>query len=509
MPTEVLELAWRHTWQVTLLAAVMSAAVGLWGRNRPHLAHALWLAVLLKCITPPIWASALGVFCWIQPEERLELDLAAAPMVHVHELPLSLAAAGDGDSVTVDDDELFLGHDRPEFPGPTVAKDSEWLKSAASWQSAWQISAWAFATLWCLGSGLWLVKTLVRSQRCWREIQEAACPTSPELLAALEQLQRRLRIQRRVRLVISATRIGPAVMGLFRPVIVLPEVIVVGRPVADLVPILAHELIHVRRGDLWVGCLQTLACGVWWFHPLVRGICRALVREAERCVDEELISALCCEPAQYARTLLNVLELKQSLKPVPVFPGMKPVEITTQRLERIMSLRQGCRERTPWWCWSALLLVLALALPGRALLAVDESNPTADGPRGPRVERIERYYDVADLLERLAQRHELSPANAQQLLVDFLVGTGTVVSPEDKSTLRILASAARHQEIAARLKAWGEVPFDQLLIKATVLQVPEPLVREWFAHDAEPSPESRQPVTADRLEPASSEDLKA
>ena len=50
---------------------------------------------------------------------------------------------------------------------------------------------------------------------------------------------------------------------------------------------------------------------------------------AERCVDEELIAELRCDPARYARTLLTVLELKQTLRPVPVFPGMKPVEITS------------------------------------------------------------------------------------------------------------------------------------------------------------------------------------
>jgi beta-lactamase regulating signal transducer with metallopeptidase domain len=90
------------------------------------------------------------------------------------------------------------------------------------------------------------------------------------LLETLARLTRRLRIRRRVRLLVSATRIGPAVFGLFRPTIVLPEVIAADRTTSELEPILAHELIHVRRGDLWVGCLQTLTGGLWWFHPLPR-----------------------------------------------------------------------------------------------------------------------------------------------------------------------------------------------------------------------------------------------
>ncbi len=32
-----------------------------------------------------------------------------------------------------------------------------------------------------------------------------------------------------------------------------------------------------------------------------------------------------------------------------------------------MTLGQGCRRRTPWWCWGTMLLVTAIALPGAAL----------------------------------------------------------------------------------------------------------------------------------------------
>jgi hypothetical protein len=110
-------------------------------------------------------------------------------------------------------------------------------------------------------------------------------------------------------------------------------------------------------------------------------------------VDEELIAELRCDPAGYARTLLTVLELKQTLRPVPGFPGMKPVEITSKRLERIMSLGQGCRNRTPRWCWVALIVVLAATLPGRALVAVGKSGgaggqTSKSAPEAPTEQRI-------------------------------------------------------------------------------------------------------------------------
>src|SRR5262245_1974592 len=88
------QVAWAHSWQVTLLIALVGLVLRLVGQNRPHLACALWLVVLLKCITPPILSSPSGIFCWLQPEE---LRVASSDVSAPHR---QLAAA-DGDDVVV------------------------------------------------------------------------------------------------------------------------------------------------------------------------------------------------------------------------------------------------------------------------------------------------------------------------------------------------------------------------------------------------------------------------
>ena len=139
-------------------------------------------------------------------------------------------------------------------------------------------------------------------------------------------------------------------------------------------PILAHELLHIRRGDLRTGTLQAIVQSLWWFHPAVWLSNRWLSREAERCCDEQVIAELGCTPAQYARSLLSVIECKHQLQPIPVFPGMKPVEITTQRMERIMSLKNGLKKRTPLWCWLTVVGLAFVVLPGAiAQRSSDES----------------------------------------------------------------------------------------------------------------------------------------
>ena len=64
-----LRVAWTQAWQVTVLILAVALLLRCASRNRPQLASVLWLVVFLKCITPPLWSSSSGVFCWLQPSK--------------------------------------------------------------------------------------------------------------------------------------------------------------------------------------------------------------------------------------------------------------------------------------------------------------------------------------------------------------------------------------------------------------------------------------------------------
>jgi bla regulator protein blaR1 len=57
-------------------------------------------------------------------------------------------------------------------------------------------------------------------------------------------------MKRGVRLVVTSRPVGPAAFGLFRPSILLPGPLLAGTSLEQVELILAHELIHVRRGDV-------------------------------------------------------------------------------------------------------------------------------------------------------------------------------------------------------------------------------------------------------------------
>ncbi len=97
----------------------------------------------------------------------------------------------------------------------------------------------------------------------------------------------------------------PGVVGLFRPILLLPAGILERLTPRQLDAILAHELCHVRRRDNLSAAIHMLVEAVFWFHPLVWWIGARLVEERELACDEEVVR-LGGEPGIYAEAILGV-----------------------------------------------------------------------------------------------------------------------------------------------------------------------------------------------------------
>lgn len=367
-----------QAWQIAVLTAIVAVAAKFLVSRRPQLAHWLWLIVVLKCVTPPLWGHQLGLFSHLQSvmpggadtDATVGLDDAKWPAVDAEDMSTDIA--------------LSVGHSFPAHTTTVLLGTPETLDQDESGKPALVAQSTGYKYVWLvLGVGMLtsFVLLLLRFLSCLRRIhQHRVTEFDDEIGLLVADLSRQLILPRVPRVIVSELRFGPAVLGIFRHLIVLPRCLVADakcREEKSLRPILAHELMHIRRGDLLTGTLQAAVQCLWWFHPAVWIANRLLSRETERCCDEQVVAELNCSPVEYARSLLAVIECKQNLKPVPVFPGMKPVEITSQRMERIMSLTQGNCLRTPWWSKVALLLFAGVVLPGA--MSAQESS-TGDLP---------------------------------------------------------------------------------------------------------------------------------
>ncbi len=433
-------LAWTQAWQVTVLIVAVAVMTRLVARNRPHLAHVLWLVVLVKCVTPPVFCSTSGVFCWMQtrPAHVLEGTDRGDLTDVTNSVAVVSAAPGLSDKTEVPAPESGIVSTSIAFDRGAEFADAKRPAAVPATDDGRWISE-VLMVGWLVGTVLVLGVALLRLAACRRLIRRSGFRADGSLDRRMARLSRRLKLRRAARLVITESLVGPAVIGLFRATVLVPEVVVRDKSAEDLEPILVHELMHVRRGDMWVGMLQMVAQAVWWFHPLVWWAGRVASREAERCCDEAVVAELGCDPARYARCLFGVLEQKRALKPLPAFPGVRPVEVTSKRLERIMKLGQGSRKRSPWWCWVVMVAAAVLVLPGAALMiGADEELPlnpapsvlpppgslkAPDGVLGfePGSEPLEmRAHEVNDLLVRIRAERRLGIQEARDFLLDAL-----------------------------------------------------------------------------------------
>ena len=69
--------------------------------------------------------------------------------------------------------------------------------------------------------------------------------------------------------------------------------------------ILAHELAHHRRRDLWINWVQLALTAVWWFNPVLWVLNRQIRKVREDCCDDLLLTRNLTTGQAYCDTLLE------------------------------------------------------------------------------------------------------------------------------------------------------------------------------------------------------------
>ena len=96
----------------------------------------------------------------------------------------------------------------------------------------------------------------------------------------------------------------PMLIGLFKPVIILPDKEYTEK---QLHSILLHEVIHFKRLDIIIKWVSLLACAVHWFNPIVWIARREISRACELSCDEAVIRNMDNHGKQnYGETLICV-----------------------------------------------------------------------------------------------------------------------------------------------------------------------------------------------------------
>jgi len=130
------------------------------------------------------------------------------------------------------------------------------------------------------------------------------------ILTLLDQLKTDIGIKKQIgiRMVDKNDGFSPMVTGLFHPTILLPPYLLHDTDKSKLEPILLHELIHIKRGDLWVNFLLSIIQMIYFYHPVVWITNNKIVSLSEDVCDDLAILFSGSSRKKYFQGLLIVLE---------------------------------------------------------------------------------------------------------------------------------------------------------------------------------------------------------
>ena len=192
-------LAWAQLWQVTIVALGIGALVRLCCRDRPRLAYALWMLVVVKSIVPPVSgvarpASSVGRWPAAWRRKPMFAGEPAASLQSAHAQPLVSMAAR-------------------RCPVDDIASRRNDDHSATDWD---HLNV-AILSIWAAGLVLCTAFVLAKQIVCAILIRRSSLPVDERYIRALAELSRRLGVKRHVRLIVTSTadrpggfRSGPA-----------------------------------------------------------------------------------------------------------------------------------------------------------------------------------------------------------------------------------------------------------------------------------------------------------
>ena len=269
---------------------------------------------------------------------------------------------------------------------------------------------------WLCGIVLMMMRMSVSWYGCKR-LQWSSSSLSKSLARRFDLLKSRMKAPSAVA-IRSAKNLNQAVaVGLIKPMVLIPASWLSEIPLKSLEAIVAHELAHIRRFDLWVNMLQRIVESLFFYHPAVWWISRRIRVEREMCCDK-IASEAINDPVTYAKTLSQIATIQFDASTNLSF-GVNflggPKMLLLARIKNVLTPDTQPKFGAGV---AALSMALLLALPVFGWAAIhatvqqeDEKSINEERKRAEEAERAAREKAIAWLR---AQADELAEESKQE-----------------------------------------------------------------------------------------------
>ena len=285
-------------------------------------AYALWLVPILRLVLPPL-PSNWTLFGWIQA--GVEPTPTVITPVATAVIQLGTAEAGSP-MPPVGPPQIAFAEPAAEVSLLSAAGDA--ILSALP----------ALGLIWAIGVVAVLATGIIRQIRAAGLVAVEGEDAGITVQTAALDVRQAIGLKcKDIAVKTSLISSGPLVLGLFRPTVLLPAWFEEDYSPAEQRVALMHEMMHIKRGDLWALQAAWVGVALQWFNPLAWVALAKFRVDQEAACDADVLNSGEASPYSYGATLVKAVRITR--------PVAQPVQAASLPLnhalhERLSQMKQ-------------------------------------------------------------------------------------------------------------------------------------------------------------------------
>ena len=362
------------------------------------LAHFLWLG----CIPVVLWAVAMRLAPRRAVQLRYTISVAAmAGMVAMLAVAFtfvpkkSVSSASSGSSALQTVSLVDGAMSKPDSsPGTTAPPKSVVTDAGLSLIAANELStetyasteipqkegrAWAtYLTIaYFLGLAICTIRLFSGLRVVCRLRRQSQHVAQPELKQLVSRIAAEIALKSEPAVLWCEKTLIPSVVGVLRPVVLLPAAYANGISIDQFEHVLRHEFTHLKRCDHIVNFLQSVVETILFFHPLVWFMSSQIRLQREICCDASLMESG-VDAKSYINTLIDVAVGASRAKASPhafVVGATSSKSHLRQRIERMMGQTEASPRKRRLLVEGSGMAIVAIALAMICMVTILRNEP--------------------------------------------------------------------------------------------------------------------------------------
>ncbi|MCH7726883.1 MAG: M48 family metalloprotease [Planctomycetes bacterium] len=329
-----------------------------WQRIALTLVHFLWQGLAIAVGL----AAILRLFRVRESRSRYGLSLAALALMTVCPVVTFVVVQPASESFVANSSEALLAieSDRERLMADPAAIVTSTASESDSLRVLPSVQPYLLAG-WLAGILMLSARLSLGFAGVWR-LRRSTLSIQDDVQERVTALGRRLGVST-VGRVFASQRVKDAIaVGFWRQIVLLPASWLAEMTPQMLDAIIAHELAHIRRHDLWANLFQRVMETIFFYHPAVWWLSRRIRDERELCCDELAVTAT-GKRMEYANAL-QVVARKRKVRVRPslaaAIRGEKKMNLL-RRVRNVLGVRPD-EDRGNWWPTALLLLALPVGI---------------------------------------------------------------------------------------------------------------------------------------------------